>query len=225
MFVATSATGGKFALLELTDNPTPISASTTQYTFTNAAIGAAAADRHVLVCIGCTVSVPSRTLTSVTIGGNAATIHVNQAASVAASSSFVAAIAGLTVAAGTTATVVANFSGNMTSCFCQVYRMVKQISTTPFATGGSASTTLVGSRSSTCNIPGRGAFLACGGLLVNASSLAMTGATEQVEQAVAAFALFHSGRNFRMAAETARAFSSTVNSGTGPYALAAASWQ
>ncbi len=107
----------------------------TTYTFTNHAIGTAAADRCVVVEImsrrgAATVT----TIDSVTIGGNAAAV-LEQLSVEESSAASVFGIAALTVAAGTTATIVVTFSASMLRARVAVSAM------TGAATCGTASQT------------------------------------------------------------------------------------
>lgn len=80
----------------------------TTYTFTGVSIGTAAASRLVVVAFGWRRSTGTFTLNSLTIGGNAATLYVNNA-----NTATIAGVAfgGLVVTSGTTADVVATLSG------------------------------------------------------------------------------------------------------------------
>lgn len=102
----------------------------TTYTYTNLNIGTAAVDRFVIVTItsrGGSVT----TITSVTIGGNAATqlAFVNSGVS-----GGYAAIYGLLVPTGTTATVVVTQSALTLDCLVSSYSLYGLSSTTPYAT-------------------------------------------------------------------------------------------
>ena len=99
------------------------------YTFTNANIGVAAADRIVLVGITARgASVGNYSFTSLTIGGNAATVDGTTNAS---NGQEVSTFAYLLVPAGTTANIVVNFSGTMDVCALHIYNINGQASNTP----------------------------------------------------------------------------------------------
>lgn len=219
--------GGTVADLELTASPASQFASQSSYTFSNAAIGTAPAagiDRYVIVVMFSMVNVAGRTLSSITIGGNTATLDVSGAGGVPVTNTVLGAIARILLNTGTTATVVGNFSGNMASCFCQVYTMVGAQSGTPHHTASSFSTSNVGSRSVSINIPAAGALLAGAGNQAASGALSFTGVAEQVEQETLA-ANCHSGRDENQTAETGRTVTSTSDGATGAYGLVAASWQ
>lgn len=88
------------------------------YTFSAMDIGAADADRWVVVCLGYTDSTASTVLNSVTIGGVSAEILIQR--SNENSSQRGCAIAQANVPTGTAADVVANFSGTFNNCGCHV---------------------------------------------------------------------------------------------------------
>jgi hypothetical protein len=119
------------AFVGFTGNTSDLSA----YTFTNHAIGDAAADRVVVVCVSVRSS-GSSSVTSVSIGGNAATSLV-AASGVGAIANFYA----LLVPSGTTATIVVNIGGSAAqSCAVAVWALTGTGgSTTPTATASSTS--------------------------------------------------------------------------------------
>lgn len=197
------------------------------YTFTNANIGTAASDRYVVAVIGASLtSVSGRTLNSVTIGGNAATIHANAAHSVAASSCHIVGIAGLLVTSGTTATIAATFSNTMARCFCFVYRLDGLASTTPTATAtegendGGGDTTIA----DTINIPWDGILVAGVIMGTTTGSLSFSGVTEDSEENSSNI-LAGVASNQSMSAETNRAYSATTTANQPAKAMAAAAWR
>ena len=97
------------------------------YTFTDHAIGTASADRYVLVGVTGRGSA-ARTISSATIGGTSATIISNDSAN-----SFSGWI-GLTVAAGTTATIAITMNDTMQQLVVHVFTATDLNSTTPEAT-------------------------------------------------------------------------------------------
>lgn len=198
-------------------------ASQSSYTFTVANIGPAASDRYVVVCISSEASTDGRTLSSVTIGGNAATLHANAASNIVASTTVIAAIAGLLVTSGTTATVVANFSGNMAICYCHVYTLTFDLSSTPTATKTKASNAATTSLSDTINVPENGALLVTSCCATSTGSYTMTGVAEDAD--------LNSGNvpscvgsQDQLSAETGRAYSVTISANTPNMAMAAVVW-
>lgn len=105
------------------------STNLSSYTFTNANIGPAAADRIVLVAITARdTGASNATVTSCTIGGNAATVD---STTNAVNGREVATFAYLLVPAGTTATIVVNFNTTMDVFALHVYNINGQASNTP----------------------------------------------------------------------------------------------
>lgn len=82
-------------------------------TFSNFAIGAANAGRLVVACIAAFSGNTGVTLSSVTIGGIAATINVQETTAGTGGDTIMSIIATAAVPTGTTATVVVNFSASM----------------------------------------------------------------------------------------------------------------
>lgn len=103
-----------------------ISGVATTYTFTDHPIGAAAPSRLVVVCIQGGAA-GGRTITSVTIGGVAATI----VGATNASSTIRNVFAYLAVPAGTTATIVVNSSASLQQCRINVYSITGLQSSAP----------------------------------------------------------------------------------------------
>lgn len=112
--------------------PTPLTTDVTTYTFTAADIGTADVGRRVLVAIVCSDNGASTAITSVTIGGNAATLVAQSAINVSTNQT---AFACLQVDTGTTADIVvtmdADGSNNMQ---IQPYALYGLSSTTPHDT-------------------------------------------------------------------------------------------
>jgi hypothetical protein len=100
---------------------------------------------------------PARTLTGATIGGNAATIHVAQVNN--DGTTYVeGSIVSLAVPTGTTATIVATYSGSLAQVRAHVYTLTGQSSGTPVATNSNAVAS--GDPSTTANVTGPGAAVA-----------------------------------------------------------------
>jgi hypothetical protein len=103
----------------------------TTYTFASVAIGAADATRRVVVVAHWSRATAVVALTSATIGGIAATIHVQDGG--AGVGGRVAIISAL-VPTGTTATIALNFSTAQDRAFIAVYRAINETSAGPTAT-------------------------------------------------------------------------------------------
>lgn len=111
------------------------SASQTSYTFAAQNIGDPATDR--LVIVGASgYSTTSRTFTSITIGGTAATMHIRATTAI----SFPGGIGSLVVPSGSTADIVITFSGSASTAAIVVYAAYRLGSTTPVGTGQSSGT-------------------------------------------------------------------------------------
>lgn len=216
---------GGGATLTFLQAETPVGSVTTSVTFTAVNLGAALSDRYIVVVIGVAVNVDGRTLDSVTIGGNAMTIHANANTSVAASDTNITAICGLLVTSGTSANVVATCSGTMSQWYCRTYALTGLTSATPTSTKTTSATTSVASISDSINIPANGLFIfGAQGNTGNAATYnAVTGG------------VLNSGQNFAtmpsgvasqsgLSAETPRSYSATLAAGTGHMAMAAAVW-
>lgn len=102
----------------------------TSFTFTNHAIGTANATRRVVVV--CHFFAASNTVTSATIQGISATIHV-QATEGGATNAGIAIISAL-VPTGTTATIVLNLSASSTRAYVGVFSALHESVSSPFAT-------------------------------------------------------------------------------------------
>jgi hypothetical protein len=101
-------------------NGTLISTDLTTYTFSTHAIGTASADRLVVVAILSGAAASPRSVSSVTIGGNAATLYGTQSTNTVRAR---AAFAGLLVTSGTTADIAVTFSGAMEQAMVTVWAL------------------------------------------------------------------------------------------------------
>lgn len=138
------------------------------YTFTSRAIGAADATRRVVVVCHWSRTTAVVALSSATIAGVSATIHVDDGGS--GLGGRVAIISAL-VPTGTTATVVLNFATTQNRAFIAVYRAINESSASPFATA--SDNTVTGNQfDTTINIPGNGWVVA--GVNANQAGSGMT---------------------------------------------------
>lgn len=101
-------------------------------------IGAAASDRLIIAVISWAITGASRTLTSVTIGGVAATLY---APAVGARE---CALAWVPVPTGTTANVVITWDGGVSNSAAILYSMTGQASNTPIAQDFASAPTISG---------------------------------------------------------------------------------
>ena len=124
-------------------------------TFTNTNIGTASSDRLVIAALtGVRSTITARTLSSVAIGGNAATTHISQVQNASGSAGINCSISSLVVPSGTTATITAVYSGAFTECFLDVYTLTQYNSSTPTATNSNVVAS--GDPSTTINVTGTG---------------------------------------------------------------------
>lgn len=126
-FIFASATPASLSFVGATED----AGNNATYTFTNHAIGAAAATRRVVVVVHWSRSTAVGTLNSATIGGVGATIHVQDGgAGVGGKVAIISAM----LAAGTTSTIVLNFSSAQDRCYVAVYRAINETAGSPNAT-------------------------------------------------------------------------------------------
>lgn len=135
-------------------------ANQTAYTFTACDLGAADTTREVFVVIAAYQGGTARTLSSVTIGGVAATLETTFTNGTAQ----LLALARAAVPSGATGDVVATFSGAVQNCNVAVYRAVNR------ATAGTGAT-------DTSSATGSAASLAVTGVDVVAGGFVLTAAT------------------------------------------------
>lgn len=152
------------AFLQATSNDVT---SDTTHTFAGQSIGVAAASRRIIVTIhaeetGAGASTP---ITSVTIAGVTATIHITERD---AGNGDICAIASAAVPTGTTGSIVIVFP-NTVRCYIAVYRALFVSNSTPYATANNQDDVV----SMSINIPSRG-------ILVAGTSHAITGSITTV---------------------------------------------
>lgn len=113
------------------------SAGSSTVTFTAASIGTASSDRLVIVSVGASKAIgawSANPITSLTIGGNAATLAGNQKLTGGVQGSAVAAIYCLTVPSGTSADIVVNLAASYIGCGVVIWSSTGLNSSTPTAT-------------------------------------------------------------------------------------------
>lgn len=196
---------------------TPSTADATTYTFTNHAIGTAAADRLV---VGVFNSNDSSTggspmvLSSATIGGSAASVIVAGPGTDRTGS----AIFALPVAAGTTSTITVTLTQSAGRAALSVYAIYGLQSYTPFDFDGLEGSGATGTL--TPDVPENGVLIA-GFASTSGGTTTWVGATEDYDAAT-------ESRNFGAAsaaglsAQTARTVSATTTSGN--WAMSVATW-
>jgi hypothetical protein len=103
--------GGAALFTEFLGSTADISSNTT-YTFAGEILGTAASSREIFVAVSWKGGVAARTLSSATIGGISATIHVQDGVSNGSSLSVGAAMISAVVPTGATGSIVCTFSGS-----------------------------------------------------------------------------------------------------------------
>ena len=158
--------------------------NTANYSFASQPIGVAAPTRRVVVVVGWVgTASTTNSISSATIGGVAATIHV-QASDAAGGSRPGAGIISALVTTGPTATIAVNMtSANCTLMTIEVFRQVKETAGSPHAT---VSDIVIASGvfSTTINIPATGTLVAGAifGILIPVN-ISFVGVTEDHETA------------------------------------------
>jgi hypothetical protein len=113
-------------------NTTVSTSNSTTYTFSAASLGPAFVGRHVFVVVYSYQTSSGRTISSVTIGGNSATVQASK--STGASTTGIVAIYSARVDSGDTGNIVVTHSGGMECCGVSVYAVgnVNALSITPY---------------------------------------------------------------------------------------------
>lgn len=207
--VAVAADVSYIDVLHNTDN-------TSNYTFSNVNIGDAAADRYVFLEITYASSGGTeRSLSSATIGGVAAKIHVDQ--SVDSSDALSAAIISALVPSGSTANIAISLSGSGGSVDIGIYRVTSLGSDTAFDTAVSTNATGGGLLSTTLDIPAGGFALACANFEINSAMTTWSGVDEMYDEdnTDGSPEIVTGGFASALGAETGRTISATSSSNGG----------
>ena len=192
---------------------------TATHTYPDHAIGAAASDREVIIAVNYDDNA-TNSLSSATIGGETATIHVDTGTTSGIPPG-VAIISAL-VDTGTTGTIVLNFTAAIRHSAVNVYRAVDLTSRTPHATD-SATVNGGASASLSVNVPANGILLA--GAVIKANKTATwTGATKNAETGWTEEGTESAASESGLDVETGRAVDAGW-SANGDNAAAAATWQ
>lgn len=110
-------------LLSVAATPVTNTGSAASFSFTAVSLGTEAVDRDIVVTTAGSNSANGVSVSSITIGGNTATIDESNPTGGTPDAAFATAIARLRVPAGTTATIAVNFSAAVAGCNIVVYRM------------------------------------------------------------------------------------------------------
>lgn len=193
--------GGTDPATKVYNGNTSSSSTTSPVSVASVPIGTASATRLVVCAVYWSTAGVARTLNSATIGGVAATIHVQKRDTSTITN---VAIISATVTTGTTATVALTFSGNIAiGVEIESYSLDNLISTTPTATASNATSSAT-SVSTTINVPAAGIMIAGQFAGANtAQTFTSTGAAMDSDtQMVAASARESSASGQNMAAAT-----------------------
>jgi hypothetical protein len=193
----------------------------TTYTFTSQNIGAADPTRRVIVGLTWRCNGTFAVVSSATIAGSAATIHIQGASNTDSNAAFIS----LLVPTGTTATIVVNMSAGARNLDCAIWRQVNESSASPTATqtASAASNTV----SLNINVPANGSLYACGNCRTSAAQtpFGWTGVTERYDVGAEADAESSGASETGLALETPRNVSFTTVGGSSPKSvMVAMSW-
>lgn len=193
----------------------------TTYTFSTQGIGAADGTRRVIVGWAGFGSAGARSLSSATIAGTSATIHVN--ISSIDTSGFFSTL----IPTGTTATIVLVFTGAMGNCGIGIWRQINETSSTVHATATDI-TISASALSASLNIPNNGCLYAVTKFTtITAPPItAWTNATERYDGSIEGTADQHSGASETgLATETPRTVTATFSGSGLSGSLSLMSWQ
>lgn len=195
-------------------------ANNTTYTFSTTSIGAADSTRRVVVIAHWHRNTGAdKTISSATIGGVSATIHVQ------ATDIIGVGIISALVPTGTTADIVVTLTGGADRMQIGVWRAINETASSPHATA--SDNVLAGAvLSTTIDIPATGWLVAGAiGRGGTPTSMAWTGVTEDYDTILESATNVNSGgHETGLAVETGRTVSVTISTSPSTAALVAASW-
>lgn len=171
----------------------------TTYSFSSVDIGTAAADRTIAVFAAGRGNGAGRSVSSLSIGGNAA----NLAKSLVGSGDQCGALYTLNVASGATATISVTFSNSMLCAGVAVWALYGLSSATAVDTADSEGD----ASAMSIDVPADGILLAASSIILGASTASITGVTEEFDTAIeAAQNCYFAGGSYQAtSAETGRA--------------------
>jgi hypothetical protein len=166
---------------DLTGSDTHTIGTASQITFTGVGLGTAATGRRILVAVHWSEGGIHQELTSLTIGGVSATIHV-QRGHTGGSTGLGVALASAVVASGTSASIVATFEGAVANGHVRAYRMM-HYENSPTDTDSDEQTGSTASLSATLTTGGKATIVGAytGSTNTAGNAIAWTGATEQYD--------------------------------------------
>lgn len=193
------------------------------YTFAGQSFGAAASDRHIIVAAGGGHGTSTISLLSITIGGVAATLHVNVNNNGNTRNGH-AAIASVALAAGTSGSIVVEYDPGagisvMQECVISVYRATNLSSGTPFDT---ASASAAGSL--LIDIPANGFLIACAASVSGSAHTWPSPMVNDIDTGLDGVQLSNAHTPANQAAATNFSAGPTAGGGSTPSRYAAATW-
>jgi hypothetical protein len=190
------------------------------YTFAGQSFGATSADRRIIVAVGGGHGSGNLSLSTVTIGGVSATIHVSTDNNGNTRNGH-AAVASAPIPTGTSGDIVVEYATdalNMQECVISVYRATNLTSGTPFdtATSDNASALLI-------DIPANGFLIACAATVSGAGHTWPSPLVEDIDTGLDGVQLSNAHTPSNQVAETS--FSAgPAGGGSGASRYAAATW-
>jgi hypothetical protein len=191
-------------------------ANLTTYTFAGVDIGAADPTRRVIVGVRGGVNVVTDTLSSATIAGVGATIHVQATSSINCMAFFSAA-----VSAGTTATITCTFNTGFFNCGIGVWRLINAVNSAPNFTATDITVSAL-VLSVSIDIPSNGSLFAIAGGST-ARTYTWSGATERYDQTTESPENMSGASETGLGTQTGRTVSATLTAGVAG-TMVAMSW-
>lgn len=221
MFIATAALGGRAPSVE-SFSVQSSDASTSSYTFGGVTLSRSGL-LVVAVLVGGTFNA-TRTASSVSVGGNGASIIVQNDGFVNAAGSVAMALAQISLGAGSSGNIAVSIAGgNAACCAIQPFNLLDLRSTAAFSPNGAGADTAT-SVGTTLNIPASGVQVVAAGAVEGGAQTA-TGFTDRPTGGtqIDISWRFQPGWDIRMVAQTSRPLSSA--GGSTRRAISAASWR
>lgn len=201
---------------------TNINSNLTTYTFSSMSFGAAHSSRIIVCTVGSVATASSPSISSFTIGGVSAT-QAKFATTDVGGDVIKTAIYYAAVPTGTSGDVVITWSDGMDSCEIGLYRMINNLSATPYHTNSGATTSGT-SVSTTLNIPAQGFAVGVEASESTTSNVTWTGLTEDYDLLVDGGRKGSGASSFPHAAETGKTITAATSTTT-YHGLCVASWR
>lgn len=200
----------------------PSGANNTVWIFSGLSMGAADADRYIIVAVHSRMNTYIPTISDVTVGGNAATLVASQKAASTAGSFLALYIVALP--AGTTADVVVTNGASVLTTSVDIFRMVGASSATASDTAGAELASSSAAVSVTLDIPAGGGAVALAAAYDGAGTFTWTGLTEASDRVIDGDATSSAAVDVFSAAQTGRTISADPSATPTFHGVLAASW-